>query len=84
MSGGHLCEAEAPTEPAGETRGTYFAVITYDISKIFPIGCCKTYKDESLDLDDTDKARIAKYLNDCCYFMPNYEVYNEKYSLFMI
>ena len=21
MSGGHLCEAEAPTEPAGETRG---------------------------------------------------------------
>ena len=27
MSSGHLCEAEAPTEPAGETRGT--SVIGY-------------------------------------------------------
>lgn len=44
----------------------------------FFVACCKTYKDDSLKLDDSDKARIAKYLNDCYYFMPNYEVYNER------
>ena len=30
-SGGHLCEAEARTEPAGETPGTYFAVIAFKL-----------------------------------------------------
>lgn len=43
----------------------------------FFIGCCKIYKDESLDLNDYDKARIAKYLNDCYYFMPNYKEYTD-------
>jgi len=28
VSGGHLCEAEAPTEPTGETAAPYGNVIT--------------------------------------------------------
>ena len=44
----------------------------------FFTACCKTYKDEKLNLDDTDKARIAKFLNDCYYSMHMYGNYNEK------
>ena len=29
MSSGHLCEAEAPTEPTGETADPYFATSNY-------------------------------------------------------
>ena len=39
MSGGHLCEAEAPTEPTGETADPYKVSITL-LQRMYGEGLC--------------------------------------------
>ena len=65
MSSGHLCEAEAPTEPAGETRGTYFAVIETYLLPCILINYFKAipHKDSTADAPSIFSSDCAKRAN---------------------